>query len=65
MDIVKTMTDCCDGGATIEKPTGLAQLVEHRPFKPRVAGSTPAIGTFLVFFLFYINRKNAQATPEN
>jgi len=32
------------GGAFKKHKTGLAQLVERRPFKPNVAGSTPAIG---------------------
>ena len=49
---MKTTTDCCDGrgNVTPKNRTGLAQLVEHQAFNLRVAGSTPAIGTFLVNF---------------
>ena len=41
----------------------LAQLVEHGPFKPVVAGSSPACGKELVVslkttFLIYLNRMN-------
>ena len=33
-----------------KKETGLAQLVEHQAFNLRVAGSTPATGTFFIVF---------------
>ena len=56
-------------GATIVPPYGpLAQLVEHRTFNPRVAGSSPArlilYGPVLRGFLVLLSRDRGARGPE-